>query len=155
MSTYCSPFRMHLLRLLDDAHSAIRCNMLRCSHHGFILEGTIIPTLRLMVHEKLNKLLRLLVILTSCLFLRLVCLHCHYCSKFCADNNINRNTSNQDFFTMMIVNRIRLIHYQWEKVKVRCKSIQAPPKTRTLWQTTTFEIWLKCGPERASELALS
>ena len=33
----------------------------------FILEGTIIPTLRLMVHEKLNKLLRLLVVPTSCL----------------------------------------------------------------------------------------
>src|ERR1700685_2504677 len=110
MSTYCIPFHMHMLHLLDNAHSAIRGNKLHCSHHGFILEGTIIPTLRLMVHEKLNKLLRLLVILTSCLFLRLVCLHCHYCSEFCADNN-NRNTSNQDFFMMMVINRIKLIHY--------------------------------------------
>src|ERR1700691_2634508 len=102
MSTYCIPFCMHMLRLLDNTHSVIRGNKLCCNCHGFILEGTIIPTLRLMVHEKLNKLLHLLVVPTSCLFLCLVCLHCHYCSEFCADSN-NRNTSNQDFFTMMVV----------------------------------------------------
>ena len=149
--THRIPFRLQMLCLLDHTYIAMRCDMLRCSPHGSILEATSIPTLGLVVHKELNKFLRLLFVPTSCLF---VCLDWHYCGKLGA-NSSNSKSSNQDFFMMMVVDRINLFHYRWDwRWTLDVNKFRLRPKLGTFLQTTAIEIWLKCCLECASKLAL-